>query len=54
MKTRTVLHVVEDGDHSLMVAKRQLRASAITQDTVDKEIAAQIAKFVMTAGKTLL
>jgi predicted alpha/beta-hydrolase family hydrolase len=46
MTARTALHVVEGGDHSLRVGKRQLKARALTQDAVDQEIAAQIAKFV--------
>jgi predicted alpha/beta-hydrolase family hydrolase len=51
MKARTVLHVVEDGDHSLLVGKRRLQARALTQDAVDKEIAAAIAKFVASANQ---
>ena len=46
MKVRTVLHVVEGGDHSLSVGKRRLKSGALTQDAVNKEIALQIAKFV--------
>jgi predicted alpha/beta-hydrolase family hydrolase len=54
MTTRTALHIVENGDHSLLVGKRQLQAQALTQDTIDQEIAAQISNFVRettTAGK---
>lgn len=39
------LHVVEEGDHSLMVTKRRLRAEAITQDEVDRAVAAEVAQF---------
>ena len=46
MKTRNVLHVVEGGDHSLIVAKRQLQAKGETQEDVDQRILSQIAQFV--------
>ncbi|MEP6603054.1 MAG: alpha/beta family hydrolase [Spartobacteria bacterium] len=46
MKTRNVLHVVEDGDHSLRVAKRTLHAVGETQDDVDLRIIDAIRKFV--------
>src|SRR6266446_3328050 len=38
MKTRNVLHVVEGGDHSLIVPKRQLQAKSETQEDVDQRI----------------
>jgi predicted alpha/beta-hydrolase family hydrolase len=41
-----VLHVVEGGDHSLLVAKRQLRACGQTQDDVDQRIEEAIRTFV--------
>ena len=53
MNIRTVLQVVDGGDHSLLVGKRQLQASARTQDAVDEEIARQIATFarqILPAG----
>lgn len=50
MKTTTVLHVVEGGDHSLQVAKRQLAAAGETQEEVDRRILEAIAKFVTVAG----
>ena len=40
------LYVVEGGDHSLQVTKRQLQASGETQDDVDQRILDAIAKFV--------
>ena len=40
------LHVVEGGDHSLIVAKKQLRAAGETQEQVDARILAAIADFV--------
>ena len=46
MKTRNVLHVVDGGDHSLRVPKRQLHAQGKTQEDVDQEILKAIAGFV--------
>lgn len=40
------LHVVEGGDHSLLVTKTQLKASGEEQDDVDQHISQTIAKFV--------
>lgn len=54
MKAPTFLHVVEGGDHSLQVAKRQLAAAGETQEEVDQRILEAIAKFVTTAGGTAL
>lgn len=48
MKTRNDLHIVEGGDHSLLVGKRQLKASALTQESVDTEILEKIRTFVST------
>ena len=47
------LHVVSEGDHSLITTKRRLRADGITQEDVDREIAAEVAEFVgaLTNGK---
>jgi uncharacterized protein len=46
MKARNVLHIVEGGDHSLIVPKRQLHAKGETQQDVDQRILNQIAQFV--------
>jgi predicted alpha/beta-hydrolase family hydrolase len=46
MKARIFLHVVQDGDHSLLVPKRQLQAANKTQDDVDQRISETIAEFV--------
>lgn len=46
MKAPTFLHVVEGGDHSLLVSKRQLAAADETQEEVDNQILDAIAKFV--------
>ena len=46
MKVPNCLHVVEDGDHSLRIAKRQLQASGQTQEDVDQRILNAIIGFV--------
>ncbi len=53
MKAPARLHVVADGDHSLMVAKRRLRAEGVTQEGVDRSLVAEIEKFAqaVVAGK---
>ncbi len=40
------LHIVEEGDHSLGVTKRQLKAAGETQEEVDQRILGAIARFV--------
>ena len=51
MKAPTFLHVVEGGDHSLLVSKRQLAAAGETQKEVDRRILEAIAKFTSTLSK---
>lgn len=51
MKPPTFLHVVEGGDHSLLVSKRHLAATDETQDEVDQRILEAIAKFVIVTGE---
>ena len=46
MRTRNILHVVEGGDHSLMVRKRQLQAAGETQEDVDQRILKAIGNFL--------
>jgi hypothetical protein len=46
MKAPNQLHVVEGGDHSLMVTKTQLKAAGETQDEVDERILGKIRDFV--------
>ena len=46
MTAPNFLHVVEGGDHSLIVLKRQLAASGTTQEAVDLGILQAISKFV--------
>ncbi len=46
MEAPNFLHVVEGGDHSLVVAKRHLQATGETQENVDQRIFAAIAEFV--------
>ncbi len=45
MKAPNFLHVVEGGDHSLRVPKRQLQAMGETQEEVDQGILKSIADF---------
>jgi predicted alpha/beta-hydrolase family hydrolase len=46
MKTQNALHIVEGGDHSLRVPKRQLQATIRTQEKIDRQILKAIAGFV--------
>jgi predicted alpha/beta-hydrolase family hydrolase len=46
MSAPNFLHVVEGGDHSLVVPKRQLAAARQTQEQVDEQVLAAIATFV--------
>jgi len=46
MKAPNSLHLVEGGDHSLMVGKRQLQAAGKTQEDLDRRILEAIARFV--------
>ena len=46
MKAPNFLHVVDGGDHSLSVPKRQLQASGETQERVDRRILKAITGFV--------
>jgi predicted alpha/beta-hydrolase family hydrolase len=46
MKTQNVLHIVDGGDHSLRVPKRQLQASGQTQEDIDQRILKAIVGFV--------
>ncbi|MFN2542892.1 MAG: alpha/beta family hydrolase [Chthoniobacterales bacterium] len=46
MRAPNFLHVVEGGDHSLILGKRQLTAAGQTQDNVDEGILRAIGKFV--------
>jgi hypothetical protein len=54
MTAPTFLHVVEGGDHSLQVSKRQLAAAGETQEEVDQGIMNAIAKFVTVTGEQTL
>jgi uncharacterized protein len=49
MKSSTVLHVVEGGDHSLLVGKRELKKMGQTQDEIDRSILHAIGEFIATA-----
>jgi len=46
MKTPNFLHVVEGGDHSLRVPKRQPQGTGETQEDVDQQILKAITGFV--------
>ena len=46
MKAPNFLHIVEGGDHSLRVLKRQLELKSETQEDVDRKILETIAGFV--------
>lgn len=45
MQAQHFLHIVEGGDHSLQVTKRQLQKEGETQEEVDQRILAAIAQF---------
>jgi hypothetical protein len=46
MKSPNSLHVVEGGDHSLRVSKRQLQGSNQTQEDVDQRVFQWITEFI--------
>src|SRR5215471_6873956 len=46
IKAPNFLHVVEGGDHSLRVPKRQLQATSETQNDIDQQMLRTIAGFV--------
>jgi len=46
MNAPNSLHVVEGGDHSLRVPKRQLQATDETQEDIDERILRSIAGFI--------
>lgn len=50
MKAPNFLHVVEAGDHSLLVAKKHLRTSGETQEQVDEQILTAIERFQKSIG----
>jgi predicted alpha/beta-hydrolase family hydrolase len=52
MKASNFLHVVEGGDHSLRVPKRQLKAAGETQEDFDQRILKSIADFVSNLPST--
>ena len=52
MKAPNFLHVVEGGDHSLRVPKRQLKAAGETQEDFDQRILKSIADFVSNLPST--
>jgi hypothetical protein len=46
IKAPNCLHVVEGGDHSLRVPKRQLQTTGETQPDIDQRVLSAIAGFV--------
>jgi predicted alpha/beta-hydrolase family hydrolase len=46
MNAPTFLHIVEGGDHSLLVSKRQLEAAGQTQHDIDAGIISAIGSFI--------
>ncbi len=46
MRAVNELHIVEGGDHSLLVARRALKSAGRTQDDVDQEVLGVIRDFV--------
>src|SRR5437764_484302 len=46
MNAPNSLHVVEGGDHSLRVPKRQLQATGETQEDIDQQILRSITEFI--------
>jgi len=52
MKAPNFLHLVEGGDHSLRVPKRQLQAKGETQEDVDQKIFQAITVFVSNLRST--
>ena len=46
MSAPSALHVVEEGDHSLLVTKRRLKAEGLTQADVDAEALAAMREFL--------
>jgi uncharacterized protein len=50
MTARNELHLVEGGDHSLGIRKRDLQSTGETQDNVDRRIFDAIARFVASAS----
>jgi predicted alpha/beta-hydrolase family hydrolase len=54
MSAPNELHVVEGGDHSLQVRKRDLAAAGETQEMVDERTLKVIAKFAGRLGETAI
>jgi predicted alpha/beta-hydrolase family hydrolase len=50
MKAPNSLYVIDDGDHSLLVPKRQLQETARSQEQVDEEVKKAINDFVLNVA----
>lgn len=46
MSAPNALHVVEGGDHSLIVSKTELKTRGVSQETIDAGVGAAISKFL--------
>jgi hypothetical protein len=46
MRAPTQLEVVQDGDHSLQVARRQLKSTGQTQESMERQLITVIGNFV--------
>lgn len=46
MKSATALHVIEGGDHSFKVSKKQLKSSGSNQEESEQQAVEAIAAFV--------
>jgi hypothetical protein len=46
MSAPNALHVVEGGDHSLIVSKTELKTRGVSQETIDTGVGAAISKFL--------
>jgi predicted alpha/beta-hydrolase family hydrolase len=53
MKAPNFLHVVEGGDHSLLVGKRQLKETGQTREQIDAEVLSAIGEFVHGLTETI-
>ena len=47
MLAPNALHVVEGGDHSLIVSKTELKAGGVSQEEVDADVGAAISEFLV-------
>ncbi len=46
MSATTAVHIVQGGDHSLLVSRTELKSQGVTQDDVDRGIADAVETFL--------